>query len=60
MLCPFRFQEAMNARQVDRQNMQQTERRMGEERRLKQSLEAQLINERKQRKQAEEKAARYN
>lgn len=47
-----------NARQTDRQNLQQTERRLGEERRQKQSLEAQLNNERKQRKQAEEKATK--
>lgn len=54
-----RIQEMTNARQVDRQNLQQTERRLGEERRQKQSLEAQLNNERKQRKQAEEKATRW-
>lgn len=38
--------------------MQTVERRLGEERRVRQSLESQLQNERKHRKQAEEKAAR--
>lgn len=52
------MQEMITARQLDRQNMQHAERRAGEERRQKQSLETQLNSERKQRKQAEEKAAR--
>lgn len=54
-----RIQELTNARQFDRQNLQQAERRLGEERRQKQSLDTLLNNERKQRKQVEEKAARY-
>lgn len=38
--------------------MQNSERRLGEERRHRQSLESALNSERKQRKQAEEKATR--
>lgn len=47
-----------NARQLERQNLQQSERRLTEERRQRQSLDTLLNTERKQRKQAEEKAAR--
>lgn len=54
----YRLQELNIARQVDKQSLQQAERRLTDERRLKQSIDAQLNNERKQRKQAEEKAAR--
>lgn len=39
--------------------MQQTDRKLIDERRQRQSLEAQLNNERKQRKLAEEKLSRY-
>lgn len=39
--------------------MQQTDRKLIEERRQRQSLETQLNNERKQRKLAEEKLSRY-
>lgn len=52
------MQDMLTSRQVDRQNMQQCERRLGEERRQRQSLESQLNMERKQRKQAEDKATR--
>lgn len=48
-----------NSRQLDRQNLQNSERRLVDERRNKQSLESQLNNERKQRKLAEERAARF-
>lgn len=58
-LISCRVQELVNARQLDRQNIQQTERRLVEERRQRQSLDSQLNNERKQRKQAEERAVRY-
>lgn len=45
-------------RQNDRQAIQSTERRLIEERRQRQSIDALLNVERKHRKQAEEKAAR--
>lgn len=54
-----RLQELTNSRQADRQTMQQTDRKLIDERRQRQSLEAQLNNERKQRKLAEEKLSRY-
>lgn len=54
-----RIQEISGARQSDRQTMQQTDRKLIEERRQRQSLETQLNNERKQRKLAEEKLSRY-
>jgi Macoilin family len=47
-----------STRQLDRQNFQTIERRLGDERRQKQNLESQLTNERKFRKLAEEKVAR--
>lgn len=55
----FRIQELTSARQSDRQTMQQTDRKLIEERRQRQSLDTQLNNERKQRKMAEEKLSRY-
>lgn len=54
----FRLQELTSSRQADRQTMQQTDRKLIDERRQRQSLEAQLNNERKQRKLAEEKLSR--
>lgn len=58
-LCLFlRVQDLINSRQLDRQNLQNAERRLGEERRQKQSIESQLANERKQRKLVEERASR--
>lgn len=56
----FRIQELANARLSDRQSLQQTERKLGEERRQKQSLDSLLTKERIQRRQVEEKAARYS
>ncbi|XP_020802269.1 macoilin isoform X1 [Drosophila serrata] len=53
-----RIQELNNARHSDMLNLQTVERRLNEERRQKQSLDAQLANEKKARKVAEEKAAR--
>lgn len=53
-----RLQDLQNARQHDMMTQQNTERRLTEERRQKQSLEAQLNNEKKARKLAEEKASR--
>lgn len=53
-----RIQEMLTNRQSDRQNIQASERRLAEERRKIESLAAQLTNERKNRKQLEEKAAR--
>lgn len=49
----------ITSRQNDRQTIQNSERRLAEERRQRQSLESQLNTERKHRKQAEEKAVRY-
>lgn len=57
-LIEKRLQELTNVRQIDIINLQNTERRLGEERRQRQSLEAQLNNEKKARKIAEEKATR--
>lgn len=54
----LRIQEMITSRQTDRQTIQNSERRLAEERRQRQSLESQLNAERKHRKQAEEKAAR--
>lgn len=54
-----RLQELTSSRQSDRQTMQQTDRKLIEERRQRQSLETQLNNERKQRKLVEEKLSRY-
>lgn len=54
----IRLQELVIARQQDKQNAQQAERRLTEERRQKQSFESQLNNERKQRKLTEEKLSR--
>lgn len=53
-----RIQELTNARHADMLSLQNVERRLNEERRQKQSLDAQLSNEKKARKAAEEKAAR--
>ncbi|XP_075165088.1 macoilin isoform X5 [Haematobia irritans] len=53
-----RIHELTNARHTDMLQLQNIERRLAEERRQKQSLDAQLNNEKKARKQAEEKAAR--
>lgn len=53
-----RIHELTNARHTDMLQLQTIERRLAEERRQKQSLDAQLNNEKKARKQAEEKAAR--
>lgn len=58
ILALFRLQELLSTRQVDRQNIQNCERRITEERRQRQTLESQLNSERKQRKLVEEKAAR--
>lgn len=61
-VLPFQFvrlQELTSSRQSDRQTMQQTDRKLIDERRQRQSLETQLNNERKQRKLAEEKLSRY-
>ena len=49
----------INASKAERQSLQNAERRILDERRLRQSCETQLNAERKQRKQAEEKATRY-
>lgn len=54
----FRLQELLSNRQVDRQSIQNCERRITEERRQRQTLESQLNSERKQRKLVEEKAIR--
>lgn len=54
------MQELLTSKQLERQNLQNVERRLVEERRQRQSLESQLNVERKHRKQAEEKAIRYN
>ncbi|KAM7343942.1 uncharacterized protein ACRADG_010824 isoform 1-T2 [Cochliomyia hominivorax] len=53
-----RLHELTNARHNDMLQLQTVERRLAEERRQKQSLDAQLNNEKKARKLAEEKAAR--
>ncbi|XP_046809940.1 macoilin-2 isoform X2 [Lucilia cuprina] len=53
-----RLHELTNARHNDMMQLQTVERRLAEERRQKQSLDAQLNNEKKARKLAEEKAAR--
>ncbi|XP_023037601.1 macoilin isoform X2 [Drosophila willistoni] len=53
-----RVQEQTNTRHTDMLCLQSVERRLHEERRQKQSLDAQLANEKKARKAAEEKAAR--
>ncbi|XP_067626671.1 macoilin-2 isoform X2 [Eurosta solidaginis] len=53
-----RIQELTNNRHSDMLQMQTVERRLVEERRQKQSLDAQLNNEKKARKIAEEKASR--
>ncbi|KAI9576751.1 hypothetical protein GQX74_010733 [Glossina fuscipes] len=53
-----RIHELTNARHGDMLQLQTFERRLQEERRQKQSLDAQLNNEKKARKIAEEKAAR--
>ncbi|KAJ6647193.1 Macoilin-2 [Pseudolycoriella hygida] len=53
-----KLQELLSNRQIDRQNIQNCERRITEERRQRQTLESQLNSERKQRKLVEEKAAR--
>lgn len=53
-----RIQELTNGRHADMLQLQTIERRLAEERRQKQSLDAQLNNEKKARKIAEEKAAR--
>ncbi|XP_068144549.1 macoilin-2 isoform X1 [Drosophila tropicalis] len=53
-----RVQEQTNTRHTDMLCLQSVERRLHEERRQKQSLDAQLTNEKKARKAAEEKAAR--
>lgn len=53
-----RLHELTNARHNDMMQLQAVERRLAEERRQKQSLDAQLNNEKKARKLAEEKAAR--
>lgn len=53
-----RIHDLTNARHTDMLQLQTVERRLAEERRQKQSLDAQLNNEKKARKIAEEKAAR--
>ncbi|XP_034480180.1 macoilin isoform X2 [Drosophila innubila] len=53
-----RLQELNNARHADMLQLQHVERRLSEERRQRQSFEAQFANEKKARKVAEEKAAR--
>lgn len=61
LTIPFPFcrnQEMICNRQADRQIILSIERRVTEERRLRDSLATQLNAERKQRKQAEEKATR--
>lgn len=53
-----RVQELQAGRQTDRHTIQSTERRLTDERRQRQSSDAQLSAERKLRKQVEEKAIR--
>ncbi|XP_037041721.1 macoilin-2 isoform X1 [Bradysia coprophila] len=50
-----KLQELLSTRQIDRQSIQNCERRITEERRQRQTLESQLNSERKQRKLVEEK-----
>lgn len=54
----YRLQELLNARQVEKQYLQSVERKATDERRMRQSLESHLYNERKQRRAAVEKASR--
>lgn len=58
ILWIIRIQELVLVRQTDKQNVQQIERKLAEERRQKQSIESQLNNERNKRKQTEEKLSR--
>ncbi|GAB0093983.1 Macoilin [Sergentomyia squamirostris] len=53
-----KIQDLNNSRHVDRQNLQNAEKRLGEERRQRLGLESQLTNERKMRIKVEEKAAK--
>jgi hypothetical protein len=56
--CVYRLHGLVTARQMDKQTISQLERRLQEERRLRNSCEAQLAAERKAKKAEEAAAAR--